>query len=532
VAAPAGRSAETASRTCLLARQQELLRVYDRAVALYLHCVQQDPLQTDAMTRLAELHYRRMQYAEARGWAERALGVDTYDPAANFILGVSLRALGRPAAAREALGWAARAEAYRSAAYTELAEILLSAGRFDDAADYARRALDASRANVPALAALAMAARWLGRGSEADEARREILRIDPLSHVARAEAWRASPSRGTEQALTSAIRSELPHESWLELASVYARAGLHGDAAAVLRLAPTHPLVDYWLAYLLRGAAPVPAESDAALDRATQASPRLVFPFRPETLHVLEWALSKRRDWTTLYYAGLIYWSHGRLDEAAALFAECGDRPDFAAFYLTRAELARRLGREPGLQDVTRAHQLAPDDWRSWVALARAQSVLPDMPDAALTTIRAAAEKFPASFIVGLEYARHLVDARLYDDALAVLDRIVVLPYENASEGRQLYERAHLMLAGQRIRDGRYEDALAHVAQSREWPERLGVGRPYTPDERLQDLLEAHAARRLGRQAAAPSADAVARLRADLQRSGSWRLELLNLLQP
>jgi tetratricopeptide (TPR) repeat protein len=187
VRAPAGRSADTASRTCLLARQQELLRVYDRAIDLYLQCVQQDPLQTEGMTRLAELHYRRMQYAEARGWAARALGVDTYDPAANFVLGVSLRALGQPAAAREALGWAARSPAYRSAAYTQLAETQLAGGDFAGAADTARRALEANRANVPALAALAMAARRLGRGREADEARREMLRVDPLSHLARAE---------------------------------------------------------------------------------------------------------------------------------------------------------------------------------------------------------------------------------------------------------------------------------------------------------------------------------------------------------
>jgi tetratricopeptide (TPR) repeat protein len=517
------------SRACQLAREQELLRVYDRAIELYAECIAQDPLRADAMTRLGELQYRRLAYAEAAQWAERALAIDTYDPAANFLLGLTLRQRGRLAAAREALGWAARSPAHRSAAFTQMAEILLAEGRFADAADYAGRALDANRANVPALAVQAMAARAQGRTADAEQARREMLRIDPLNHLARAEAWRAAPSGRTRDALTSAIRAELPHESYLELAATYARVGFDADAIEVLRLAPSHVVVDYWLAFLLRDRAP--AESQAALDRATAASPHLVFPFRAETMPVLEWALSKRRDWQTMYYAALIHWSRGRLAEAAALLADCAGTPDVAAFYLARAELARRTGTEPALADYERAAALAPDDWRSSLALARAQAARADLRPAALETIGAAARKFSGHFVVGLEYARQLIDAGRHEEALAVLDGLVVLPYENASEGRVLHERAHLMLAGQRIRERRYEDALAHLAKSREWPERLGVGRPYTPDERLQDLLEAYAARRLGRDAAAPGADAVSRLRADLQRSGSWKLALLDLIR-
>jgi hypothetical protein len=83
------------------------------------------------------------------------------------------------------------------------------------------------------------------------------------------------------------------------------------------------------------------------------------------------------------------------------------------------------------------------------------------------------------------------------------------------------------MLAGARIRDRRYDEALAHLAKSREWPERLGVGRPYTPDERLQTLMEAYAARKLGREVPPPARSDVDRLAADLKRTNSWKQELL-----
>ena len=529
VTAAAEKSSATAGRACQLGREQELLRGYERALEFYLDCVQQDPLQITAMSRIAELHFRRLEYDQAQAWARRALAIDTYDPAANFLLGLTLKTTAQPIAAQEALGWAARSPEYRSAAYTLMAELHLASRRFGDAAEYAGRALDANRANLSALAVRSMAARRLGRFADTADAERAMRRIDPLSHLARAEAWLADPSTGRRQQLMSAIRSELPHESYLELGATYARAGLAEDAVRILRLAPSHPIVHYWLAYLQKDTSA--GESQAALDLAVAASPHLVFPSRAETMRVLEWALSRRRDWKTMYYAGLIHWSRGRISEAAGLFAECAAAPDYAPFYLARAELARRAGQPPAMADYQRAHELAPDDWRTWLALARARGSQPADAAAALGIARAGYERFPAHFVMGLEYARHLVDARAYEEALAVLDRLVVLPYENASEGRVLYERAHLMLAGARIRERRFAEALGHIAKSREWPERLGAGRPYTPDERLQGVMEAYAARSLGQDVAPPARDVVDRLASDLKRTNSWKQELLAALR-
>jgi hypothetical protein len=40
------------------------------------------------------------------------------------------------------------------------------------------------------------------------------------------------------------------------------------------------------------------------------------------------------------------------------------------------------------------------------------------------------------------------------------------------------------------INSNRFEKALSILKKSREWPENLGVGKPYEPDTRIQDYLE------------------------------------------
>ena len=130
--------------------------------------------------------------------------------------------------------------------------------------------------------------------------------------------------------------------------------------------------------------------------------------------------------------------------------------------------------------------------------------------------------------MLGMEYARALINTKQYERALQVLDGLAVLPYENASEGRMLCEKAHLLSAGESISGGRYEEALDHIAKSREWPEHLGAGRPYDPDERLQDYLEDYCNGKLGRTGGSALSPAAAEtLRAALKRQNSWKYALM-----
>ena len=69
-----------------------------------------------------------------------------------------------------------------------------------------------------------------------------------------------------------------------------------------------------------------------------------------------------------------------------------------------------------------------------------------------------------------------------YKASTDILEKTKVLPYEGATEGRQLYHEAWLMQAVDQVKRGKLRDASASINKSREWPERLGVGKPYDSD--------------------------------------------------
>ena len=73
-----------------------------------------------------------------------------------------------------------------------------------------------------------------------------------------------------------------------------------------------------------------------------------------------------------------------------------------------------------------------------------------------------------------------------------------ILPYEHAKESRQVYERAHLALALSAYKKTSYKKAFEILEQSKKWPENIGVGKPFDPDERAQDYLMALTLDKLG----------------------------------
>jgi tetratricopeptide (TPR) repeat protein len=470
------------------ARERERQRDYEGALAAYRSSLEKDPHFLPSLCGAAELLYRRMEYETARELTLRALAVDAYDPQANYVYGLSQRKLNRPYDAKDGFGIATRSRTYRPAALLQLAEMAFRDGSAGEAAQLAERALQEDSYSGSARRLPAVLARRAGDTTTALGMLHALLAIDPLSHFARFEQFRLSGSAESRAAFTQSIRNELPHETYLELASYYLRLGMADDAALLLSLAPDQPMVNLWRAYLA-GALGRDTESSQLLERGLSADPTLVFPHRQESFEILRWAGEKSPGWKTDYYLALLFLSLGRRDEASQLFERAGDAPDFAPFYLARASLRKQ---PPGraLADHKKAIRLAPAEWRPYTAAVNflnAQNLFAE----ALGVSSDAARRFPGNSGVLFSHARTLLLNGDYGRSLRFLDSITVLPAEGARDGREVYRQANILSALEKIRLKDYGAALLFIGRARIWPEHLGAGRPYDPDMRLEDFLEA-----------------------------------------
>jgi Tfp pilus assembly protein PilF len=490
--APLGSSAEA---LFLQGRGLERERRLSEALDKYLAAIAAEPLHVRALARAAELYTRRGEPAHALDFAGRALAVSMYDPEANYVYGVAARRLGRPIDAKEALGWAARSPQFEAVALVQSAEIAVQEKDFDRASEHALRALVSDDLNINALEVLAVAHRLAGRKSEVKRVLGWLGEVDPLDHLARFERYLGSGEPADLEACRALIRNELPHETWLEIATFYARLGLDADAAAALRAAPEQTTVLYTLAYLLRDNAP--AESAALLDRASTASPHLVFPFREEEIAVFSWAIAARpADWRPKYYLALILWGKGRLEEAKDLF-EMVEGADYAPFYLARGAFLEPTDAARAAADLGKAIELDASSWRarhSQTSFLLRQG----RKEEALAAARKAAADLPAEVPLQIDLAEALLAAGDPHEAATVLDAVAALPYEGASDIYGLYVRAHVAIGLEAMKKAAWADAVRALELSKLYPEKLGTGAPFHPDARMQDYLIALCHDRLG----------------------------------
>lgn len=487
-----------ADRLVFEARELAKGRRYAEARALYEEAAALEPWNRGVLLGLGALALRSARYDEGLGHARRALQLDTYDAEANFLAGNLYRALNRSADARDAFGWAARSVAFRAASYIRLAEIMVAAGEWAEAERYAGLAIDFDRYSVPAWQLLAAISRRTGDAAAAEQARAELLGIDPLHHFVLAERYLAQPTGGSRHALTGAMRSEYPEQTLLELAVGYANRGLAGDALALLELsedAGGAPLASAWRAFL---------EGDPDLLDGAQASvgPAFVFPFRTETLPVLRWAAQHNSHWTWRYLLGLNLWALDRDREAAAVLTALDDEPGYGAAYAARAYLLQEVeGRDPSA-DLSRAAALDPDSRILRAALVRHAQEAGSW-DEAVQLSAAARRDFPGDPDLALLHVRGLLSRDRPAEAIEVLAGTHVLPSENARESHRLYELAHMAAALDELEARRPARAREHLEAALLWPESLGQGRPYDPDERLVRYLQGVAAEVTGDDEAA-----------------------------
>jgi Tfp pilus assembly protein PilF len=464
------------------ARQDYYSRAYPEAQSKYEDILRKEPGHQQANIDYAELLFRFGRYEEALKQIVQPLATDFFDPQANFVAGGIYRAMGQPIDALEAYGWAARSMEFRSSAYTAMAEIHLAQNNVGRAADYAQKALDFNVYNIMALQVLAVKHRLAEEEQQAAEVLQQLWDIDPLNHFIRFEQYLKDPKPGTLEAFHSLINNEFPYQTHLELAATYLKYNRKSEALQVLEQSPEHALVDLWTASLDE------KQQESGLDVLLAKPIAFVLPYRKETLQMLQQAREKRAHWKLDYYLALNLMAFNETEEPAKLMNEIDEKADEATFYLNRALLLEKIGGKDPLADLKKAWEMDPSQWRHWQHLARYQAENGQEQEA-LSLLKKATRTFSGSYVLEMDYIRVLNSLGQYKKAMDLLDKINVLPYEGAGEGRALFETVYLNAALEDMQGRRWKSAQAKLEKSLEWPENLGVGKPFSTNETMQNYL-------------------------------------------
>ncbi|KIC96545.1 hypothetical protein OI18_01805 [Flavihumibacter solisilvae] len=451
---------------------------YRLAESRLLESLEKEKNYFPALVQLAQLYYRNFRYTEALAVAKKALAINTHDGAANYIYGLVNQALKNNVDAKDGFELAALSPEYRSAAYTQLSRIWIKEENQSKAIQYAQLAMLNNGYNVNALSLMALSFRVAGEMKKAFETVGKVLEMDPLNHLAAFEKYFANPSGENKANIAGIIRNEMPHESFLECAIWYNSAGRNVEAAKVLDMSPDTPEKKYWQAYL----------NNSKL-HATAFQPFLSFPFRSETAEVLEKLLKKESHWQLKYHLALIFKDRNRLKEALELLQSCSDEPDFAPFYIVRSGLKKQMNDTSYGEDLEHAAKL-DKDWRYSKLLTEYYNSTGRRAEA-LSLITGFCREHPENYIMGMLRAKTLLINRKYSETDAVLSKLRIIPFEGATEGRELYREAKLMQAIAQMQAKKYKKALQFIEEAKKWPENLGAGKPYDSeiDLRLESWL-------------------------------------------
>jgi tetratricopeptide (TPR) repeat protein len=451
-------------------------RMYHEAEEKIRACLKSDRNYCPALVALSELEYRKLNYNAAFDAASKAIAINSYDPAANYYYGLSAFMLGRSFDAKDGLDIASQSAEYRVAAFTRLGGIYFKEKNYARAEAYSKKALDYNRSNMDAMHLLAVLYRKQNDTPAYFETLRTIVTTDPLDHFAKFEQYYRGEAGITDSAFLSTIQNELPSETCIDLAAWYYRIGCLDEVKSLLRITPAGIEADAWKRYF----------SVPLTQRDTRHSIG-AFPFREETAQLLMELMGRDKDWRLKYWLGLIYQSRSSNEKAKTLFIDCGDEPGDPDFYAARAALIPAHAET----DLLRAISIDREQWRFYrylvqYYLERGQN------EKALSLAEDYYRQHQGNYMMGMLYAKTLLLNERFTDCDQVLSKLDIIPFEGATEGRQLYREAKLMEAIGAMKKKDYKEAQQYIGEARLWPENLGEGKPYEADidERLEDWMD------------------------------------------
>jgi tetratricopeptide (TPR) repeat protein len=472
-------------------------RKYEEAVTYFKKVLEKNKYHVDALADLSEIYmFRKGHPAMTPELISRALSVNAYHPKANYLRGF----MTWDDRASDALGVAAMDPSYRSPALTQLAIKALRSKNWSKAALYVQQAIEANNHNADALQLEMVIARKTEKNAKALKLSKQLIYEDPLNHFARFEQYLITKTEEDKEQFRGLIRSELPHETFLEIAIWYYKLGLFDEGLQVLDLAPKEVMVLLWkgkfLSELNRW-----QEETSVIQEAGIMSPERVFPFRYEDTAVLPSFLNSS-NWKMEYYRHLYNWAFNFMD-VKYTFKSWGASPvsDYAPFYLAKAELFKDQ-KDTARKALEYAYKLEPHNWRVVKALSDFYAANGQLKKALEVNTNFDKVEKPEHevYILGQQRARLLLQSGRYKECIDLMKSLTVLPNEGASGAHALFREANIRYAVELTKNKKYKEAQPYLDQAETWPENLGSGAPYDPDNHLTAFLKKYITRKMKNQ--------------------------------
>ncbi|MDP8244296.1 MAG: DUF5107 domain-containing protein [Candidatus Hinthialibacter antarcticus] len=472
----------------------------------FKEALKRDPLDSRSNIQMGLDAARRGIYEEAEAYFSKAVErisknyTRPRDCEAYYQLGLVQQKQGKLDDAYENLYRAVWDYEFRGAAYFNLAQIESLRGNYAEALALIDQSLEVNTLNTKALGLKSALQRQLKQPRRAVRSTERALRIDPLDFLAWNE--RALARRGDQQASQSdqvelaRILKDDP-ESYLELAQDYMNAGLSDDAEKILTLAvdseveglSDYPTVHYTLAFLshLSGNE---KKAIQQLELARKSPTDYCFPYRLETIRVLQFAIETNpQDSRAYYYLGnLLFdlqpiqaiemWRKAVQYESALAIAH---RNLGWAYYDVNRDFGQAIASyETAIQhnpldpryyyelDKLYEGNLAPVETRIQILEANHEVVAKN--ESALTRAIIA-----------------LVQGEQYDKAIQYLDDYYFHIQEGNRRLHDTYTDAHMLRGVERYKQGEFAKALEDFLAADEYPEnhQMGRNRNYDRDPQI-----------------------------------------------
>ena len=288
--------------------------------AYFKEAVNRDPMNASANLLLGNLAAKDGRYNDAADYYRttiRRITADYTRPRnceAFYRLGVILKKQKQYAAAIDTLYRATWDQAWFSPAYFELAGISIRNGRFEEALSQLNHSISLNTINPEYYALKSAVMRHLGDITGAAMNAGRARELDPLHHMAACELLLTGIITAPD--FTSLLNDN--RENYLELATGYMNAGLYEEAEGVVELAlnsgktrlNSYPILLYYGAWLKEKLGDEKLAGNY-YSSAAKASTDYAFPFRFETIEILEAAIKhNQNDARAWYYMGNILYDH------------------------------------------------------------------------------------------------------------------------------------------------------------------------------------------------------------------------------